>query len=126
LQRTTIRDVRPQDLSEHQTSQVPNDTIPPNQDHEQDKEDEYKDEQEEPQNEDQVHDQEESIDQGGDEDDGNHDGSITRSPHPRVCQTVQRDHLVNNIIGNIKKRVTTRSRVATFYQCHIFVSYLEP
>jgi hypothetical protein len=65
LQRMTIRDVRPQDPSEHHASQAPNDTTPPTQDPEQDQEDEHQDEQEEPQDEDQVHDQEESIDQGG-------------------------------------------------------------
>jgi hypothetical protein len=34
LQRMTIRDVRPQDPSEHQANQAPNDTTPPTQDHE--------------------------------------------------------------------------------------------
>jgi hypothetical protein len=33
---------------------------------------------------------------------------------------------MNNILGDIKKGVTTRSRVATFYQHHSFVSSLEP
>jgi hypothetical protein len=56
----TIGDVRPQDPSEPQASQVPNDTTPPTQDHKQDQESE----QEKPQDEDQVHDQEESIDKG--------------------------------------------------------------
>jgi hypothetical protein len=32
---------------------------------------------------------------------------------------------MNNILGDIKKGVTTRSRVATFYQHHSFVSSLE-
>jgi hypothetical protein len=126
LQRMTIGDVRPQDPSEHQVSQAPNDTTPPTQDHEQDKEDEHEDEQEEPQNEDQVHDQEERIDQGGDEDDGDHEGSRTRPPYPRVCQTIQRDHPVDNILSDIKKGVTTRSHVVTFCQHHSFVSSLEP
>jgi hypothetical protein len=43
-----------------------------------------------------------------------------------VCQTVQRDHPVDNILGDIKKGVTTRSRVTTFCQHHLFVSSLEP
>jgi hypothetical protein len=47
-------------------------------------------------------------------------------PHPRVHQTVQRYHPVDNILGDIKKGVTTRSRVATFYQHHSFISSLEP
>jgi hypothetical protein len=33
---------------------------------------------------------------------------------------------VDNILGDIKKGVTTRSRVATFCQHYLFVSSLEP
>jgi hypothetical protein len=43
-----------------------------------------------------------------------------------VHQTVQRDHPVDNIFGDIKKRVTTRSYVVTFCRHHLFVSSLEP
>jgi hypothetical protein len=43
-----------------------------------------------------------------------------------VPQTVQRDHPVDNILGDIKKGVTTGSRVATFCQHHSFVSSLKP
>jgi hypothetical protein len=92
LQRMAIGDVRPQDPSE---PLAPNDTTSPTQDHEQDQEDE--------QDEDQAHDQEESNDQGGDKDDGDHQGSRLKSPHLRVHQTVQRDHPVDNILGDIKK-----------------------
>jgi hypothetical protein len=87
-----IGDVRPQDSSE---SQAPNDTTPPTQDHEQDKEDE--------QDKDQAHDQEKIIDQGVDEDDGDHQESRSKSPHTRVHQTVQRDHPMDNILGDNKK-----------------------
>jgi hypothetical protein len=111
LQRMAIGDVRPQDRSE---PPPPNDTTPPTQDHEQDQEDE----QEETQDVDRVHDQEERIDQWGDEDDGDHEGSRTRLPHQRVHETIQRDHPVDNILGDIKKGVTTRSHVATFCQHH--------
>jgi hypothetical protein len=58
-------------------------------------------------------------------DDGDHEGSRTRPGHPRVHQTVQRDHLVDNILSDMKKGVTTRSRVATFCQLQSFVSSLE-
>jgi hypothetical protein len=115
LQRMAIRDVRPQDPSE---PQAPNDTTPPTQDHEQNQEDEL--------GEDQAHDQEKSIDKGGDEDDGDHQGSKTKPPHPRVHQTVQRDHSVDNILGDIKKGVTTISRIANFCQYYLFVSSMEP
>jgi hypothetical protein len=35
-------------------------------------------------------------------------------PHPKVRQSVQRDHLVDNILGSIRRGVTTRSRLANF------------
>jgi hypothetical protein len=46
--------------------------------------------------------------------------------HPRVRQTVQRDHPINNILGSIEKGVTTQSRVATFYEYYSFISSFEP
>jgi hypothetical protein len=51
---------------------------------------------------------------GGDEDDGDHQGSRLKPPHPRVHQTIQRDHPVGNILCDIKKGITTRSCVANF------------
>jgi hypothetical protein len=47
------------------------------------------------------------------------------SPHLRVRQNVQRDHSVDNILGDIKKGVTTRSCVANFCEHYLFVSFLE-
>jgi hypothetical protein len=47
-------------------------------------------------------------------------------PHPRVHQNIQKDHPVDNILGSISKGVTTRSRLATFYEHYSFVSSLEP
>jgi hypothetical protein len=115
LQRMTIGDVKSQDPSEPLT---PNNTTPSTQDHEQDQEDE--------QDEDKGHDQEKSIYQGGDEDDGDHQGSRTKPPHLRVHQTIQRDHPMDNILDDIKKGVTTRSRVANFCQHYSFVFSMEP
>jgi hypothetical protein len=115
MQRMAIRYVRPQDPSE---PLILNDTTPPTKDHEQDQEDE--------QDEDQAHDQEERIDEGGDKDDEDHEGSRTRLPHPRVHQTVQRDHPVYNILSDIKKAVTTRSHVANFCKYYLCVSSMEP
>ena len=34
--------------------------------------------------------------------------------HPRVHQSIQRDHPVDNILGSIQREVTTHSRLATF------------
>jgi hypothetical protein len=47
----------------------------------------------------------ESNDQGADEDDGDKVESNSRLtvPHPRVGHTVQRNHHVNNILGDIKR-----------------------
>jgi hypothetical protein len=68
--------------------------------------------------------------QGGveqDEDEGGQEESRSSPlPHLRVRQTVQRDHLVNNILDAIEKGVTTWSHVATFYEHYSFVSSFEP
>jgi hypothetical protein len=45
-----------------------------------------------------------SNDQGGDEDD---EDKKEAPPHLRVRKNVQRDHLINNILGDIEKRVIT-------------------
>jgi hypothetical protein len=45
------------------------------------------------------------------------EGQIQRQPsvpHPRVHHTIQRDHPVDNILGSIKRGITTRSRLANF------------
>jgi hypothetical protein len=47
-------------------------------------------------------------------------------PHPRVHHTIQRYHPVDNILGSIKRGVTTRSRLAIFCEFYSFVSSLEP
>jgi hypothetical protein len=114
LQRMAIGDVRPQDPSNQPQENSPNDTTPPTQglgqsNHEEDVE---------------PNDQgrEESNDQGGDEDDGDKGEA---PPHPRVRQNVQRDHPVDNILGDIKKGVTTRSRVTNFCEYYSFVSSFE-
>jgi hypothetical protein len=97
LQKMVIGEIRPQDSSNQPQGQPPNDTTPPKQGLDQDK-NEDKDE-----HRDQV--QEESNDQGGDEDDGDNGEA---PPHPRVHRNVQRDHPVNNILGDIEKGITTR------------------
>jgi hypothetical protein len=96
---------------------------PPTQDEDQaqEEEDEYQDD--EPP-------QEEDIDQGGDDDNEDKEDEQEimdqRPPHPRVHQAIQRDHPVNSILGDIHKRVTTRSRVAHLYEHYSFVSSIEP
>jgi hypothetical protein len=48
------------------------------------------------------------------------------APHPRVCHNDQRDHNVDNKLGDIEKGVTTRSRVANFCEHYLFISSFEP
>jgi hypothetical protein len=47
-------------------------------------------------------------------------------PHLRVHQAIQRDHLVDSILGDIQKGVTTQSRIANFWENYSFVSSIEP
>jgi hypothetical protein len=74
--------------------------------------------------------QEEDNDQAGDDNDKDKGDEQEiqgqRPPHPRVHQAIQRDHLVNTILGDIHKGVTTRSRVAHFCEHYSFVSSIEP
>jgi hypothetical protein len=46
--------------------------------------------------------------------------------HPRLKQTIQRDHPVDNILGSLRKGVLTHSYLANFYQYYSFVSPVEP
>jgi hypothetical protein len=48
------------------------------------------------------------------------------NPHPKVCQSVQRDHPVDNILESIRRGVTTRSRLANFSGHYLFVSMIKP
>jgi hypothetical protein len=88
-----------------------NQASPPTQDEDQAQNDEDEDQEDESP-------QEEDNDQGGDEvdQDKEDDQEIQgqRLPHPRVHQSIQRDHPMNSILGDIHKGVTTRSRVAHF------------
>jgi hypothetical protein len=65
------------------------------------------------------------VEQDEDKDD-QHKSKSSPLPHPRVTQTIQHDHLVNNILSAIEKVVTTRSHVATFCKHYSFVSSFEP
>jgi hypothetical protein len=111
-----IGDVRPQEANEDQPSS--NEVVAPTQKDDQDQEGEYDE------------DQEMGYDQGGvEQDEVEDDQEKSKSsplPHPRVRQTVQRDHPINNILGAIEKGVTTQSRGATSYEHYSFVSSFEP
>jgi hypothetical protein len=127
LRNMSIGDVFPQEPEEtSQAQDQPSSSIqasPPTQGEElaQEEEDQVQDN-EQP--------QEEGIDQGGDEVDQEKEDEQEiqdqRQPHPRVHQTIQQDHPVNSILGDIQKGVTTRSRVAHFCEHYSFVFSIEP
>jgi hypothetical protein len=115
LRNMSIGDVCPKESEEPpQAQDQPSSSIqasPPTQDEEMAQDEEDEDQDDEPP-------QEEDNDQGGDEDeqDKEDDQEIRdqRPPHPRVHQAIQRDHPVNSILGDIRKGVTTRSRITHF------------
>jgi hypothetical protein len=47
-------------------------------------------------------------------------------PQPQVHQGIQRDHPMDNILGSIRRGITTRSCLAIFCEFYSFVSSLEP
>jgi hypothetical protein len=102
-----IGDVRPQ---EHQEQDQPSSSTmvhPPTQDDEQ------------------VH-QGEACDQGGAQDDHAMEEEAPQAPRTQVRATIQRNHPVDQILGDISKGVTTRSRLVNFCEHYSFVSSIEP
>jgi hypothetical protein len=49
-----------------------------------------------------------------------------RAPRTQVRTTIQRHHPIDQILGDISKGVTTRSRLANFCEHYSFVSSIEP
>jgi hypothetical protein len=49
-----------------------------------------------------------------------------RAPTTQVRATIQRNHPVDQILGDISKGVTTLSRLANFCEHYSFVSSIEP
>jgi hypothetical protein len=117
LRTMAIGDVRPQEANEDQPSS--NEATPPTQEDDQDQECE--------QDKDGDQDHEMDNDQWGVKQDEDDQEKLRSSPlpHPRVRQTIQCDHSVNNIHGAIVKGVTTRSRVTTFCAHYSFVFSFE-
>jgi hypothetical protein len=120
LRAMAIGDVKPQEVNEDEPSS--NEVAPPTQANDQDQEDE--------QDEDVGQDQDMGNGQGGVEqyehEDEQEESRSAPPPHPRVRQIIQRDHPVNNILGDIKKGVSTRSRLTNFCECYLFVCSFEP
>ena len=77
------------------------------------------------QDDEQVH-QEEACDQGGAQDDHAMEEEAPQAPPTQVRATIQRNHPVDQILGDINKGVTTRSRLVNFCEHYSFVSSIEP
>jgi hypothetical protein len=73
----------------------------------------------------QVH-QEEACDQGGAQDYDVMEEEAPQAPPTQVRATIQRNHPVDQILGDISKGVTTRSRLVNFCEHYSFVSSIEP
>jgi hypothetical protein len=70
--------------------------------------------------------QEEERDQGGAQEEQVMEEEAPRVPPTQLRAMIQRHHPVDQILGDISKGVTTRSRLATFYEHYSFVSSIEP
>jgi hypothetical protein len=70
--------------------------------------------------------QEEGHDQGGAQEDQAMEEEAPWVPPAQVRATIQRHHPIDQILGNISKGVTTRSRLANFCEHYLFVSSIEP
>jgi hypothetical protein len=70
--------------------------------------------------------QEEGQDQGGAHEEQDMEEEAWQAPPTHVRTTIQRNHLVDQILGDNSKGVTTRSRLANFCEHYSFVSYIEP
>jgi hypothetical protein len=70
--------------------------------------------------------QEEERDQGGAQEEHVMEEEAPWVPLTQVRATIQRNHPVDQILGDISKGVTTRSRLANFCEHYSFVSSIEP
>jgi hypothetical protein len=102
-----IGDVRPQEPQEQDQSSSSTLVHPPTQDGEQVP-------------------QEEGHDQGGAHEEHDKEEEASQIPPTQVRSTIQRNRPVDQILGDISKGVTTRSRLANFCEHYSFVSSIEP
>jgi hypothetical protein len=70
--------------------------------------------------------QEEACDQGGAHDVQDEEEEAPQAPPTQVRAMIQMNHLVDQILGDISKGVTTCSRLANFCEHYSFVSSIEP
>jgi hypothetical protein len=63
---------------------------------------------------------------GAHEQEDKEEEDIYQAPLTQVYATTQRDHPVDQILGDISKGVTTRSFIANLCEHYSFVSSIEP
>jgi hypothetical protein len=102
-----IGDVRPQELQEPDQTSSSKMVHPPTQDYEQIP-------------------QEEGQDQGGAQEKQVIEKEASQAPPAQVRATIQRNHPVDQMLGDISKGVTTRSRLANFCEYYSFVFSIKP
>jgi hypothetical protein len=66
------------------------------------------------------------MDQGGALGEQDKEEEAQQAPPTQVGVTIQRNHPVDQILGDISKGVTTRSRLANYCEHYSFVSSIEP
>jgi hypothetical protein len=66
------------------------------------------------------------MDQGGAHEEKDKEEEAQQAPKTQVRTTIQRNHPMDQILGDISKGVTTRSHLANFCEHYSFVSSIEP
>jgi hypothetical protein len=102
-----IGDIRPQEQQEQDQPSSSTLVHPPTQDEEQVAQDE-------------------GLDQGGAHEEHDKEEDVLQVPPTQVRSMIQRNHPVDQILGDISKGVTTPSRLAHFCEYYSFVSSIEP
>jgi hypothetical protein len=68
----------------------------------------------------------EGMDQGGAHEEKDKEEEAQQAPPTQVRATIQRNHPVDQILGDISKGVTTLSSLANFCEHYSFVSSIKP
>jgi hypothetical protein len=69
--------------------------------------------------------QDEGMNHGGAHDENDKEEDVPQTPPTHAQATIQRNHLVDHILGDIRKGVTTHSRLTNFCEHYSFVSSIE-